>query len=202
MSAFEEATALLERWRKYSKHGHPDIWSDTDLFLSRAPTQPAAPDEGPEPVPLHAGQDNGCFGQPPAPEPSRFQGQPPFDQYPERAAAPEPSADTPTAGCHDAIDYVPGETDRQAAVRWMRQAMSTETKLADMLLPASMHEELRLVMLGERRAKESAESQLAAVRAACLKVCPDGHGSVHISTAVLWPLLSPPSPSAVPGETQ
>lgn len=45
----------------------------------------------------------------------------------------------------------------------------------------------------------SAEAQIAAVRAACLTVCPDGHGSVHISTAVLWPLLGP-APSPVAGE--
>jgi hypothetical protein len=45
-------------------------------------------------------------------------------------AAPEPSAEPPTAGCHDAIDYIPGETDRQSAVRWMRQCLAAESQLA------------------------------------------------------------------------
>lgn len=44
--------------------------------------------------------------------------------------APAQAAEPPTAGCHDAIDNVPGETDRQSAVRWMRQCMSAESKLA------------------------------------------------------------------------
>ena len=45
------------------------------------------------------------------------------------------------------------------------------------------------------RALMAAEAKLAAVRDACLKVCPDGRGSVHISTAVLWPFLTPAGPN-------
>lgn len=41
----------------------------------------------------------------------------------------ERRVDAPTAGCHDAIDYVQGETDRQSAVRWMRQCLAAEAKL-------------------------------------------------------------------------
>ena len=45
------------------------------------------------------------------------------------------------------------------------------------------------------RALMAAEAKLAAVRDACLKVCPDGRGSVHISTAVLWPFLTSAGPN-------
>jgi len=101
-----EATALLARAHQFGVP-HPAIRRDIGTFLSRAPAQSAAL----EPV---GPQSTGKWNRKLYDEP----------------AAPEPSAEPPTAGCHDAIDYIPGETDRQSAVRWMRQCLAAEAQLA------------------------------------------------------------------------
>jgi hypothetical protein len=110
-SRLAQATALLQTWLAWAGGDGPEFDGEkmeraTDAFLSRAPAQPAAPE----------------------PSLDRFFGAIP--DMPLEPAAPEPSAEPPTAGCHDAIDYIPGETDRQSAVRWMRQCLAAESQLA------------------------------------------------------------------------
>lgn len=107
---------------------------------------------------------------------------------PAQPAAPEPGADR--------IRMLEAALDNDAHHGARVLELATENSALRDRVATLLKERTEDVSL-----RRSAEAQLAAVLAACLEVCPNGRSSVHISTAVLWPLLTPaPSPGSRPGQ--
>lgn len=210
-----EATALLERCRRYIGH-NPNgagekLVRDIETHLSRAPAQPAAPkviDLG------KALRDS--LRQPAAP-------------YPQPGEIEQPAAPEPSACCEGRaalVSRLMRAEDRviaaqQVGIDALKRAESAEAQLAE--LQNDVARETARALEAEKQCGlhnaacdrnwdrwHSAESQLAALRRIlelAPSIDPDGEGATlgELDTTVyvvcrLRALLSPPSPSAVPGE--